>query len=295
MTHSVPGGTRTLADDLTISRMGYGAMQLAGLNVFGPPKDHDQALAVLRHAVELGITHIDTADYYGLAVVNQLIKQALHPYPDDLHIVTKVGARRGEDGSWKVARDPDDLKAQVHENLQHLGLDVLDVANLRMGSAEGTSEESIAEPFGALAELRQQGLVHQLGLSGISPAQLTEAQTIAPVVTVQNLYNLSNRCYRHLYLAIEVPVTRGRPGAWRRDTHRSRNKLVRTLVEEVDGHVGAASGPDHLPSPRSKSQQVLRNPGPKQSCRLLFPVTPQPATPEEEESCPTTTARRLRR
>ncbi len=193
MTRSISRGTLTLADGLIISRMGYGAMQLAGPGVFGPPKDRDQALAVLRETVELGITHIDTSDFYGPTVVNELIKEALHPYPANLHIVTKVGARRGEDGSWTVAQDPDDLTAQVDENMQHLGLDALDVVNLRVDPAEGTAGGSIAEPFGALAELRQQGLIRHLGLSGISSAQLTEAQTIAPVVTVQNLYNLANR------------------------------------------------------------------------------------------------------
>ncbi|MFF9488176.1 oxidoreductase [Streptomyces sp. NPDC014676] len=194
MTTSVlPGGALPLADGLTLSRMGYGAMQLAGPGVFGPPKDRDQALAVLREAVELGITHIDTSDFYGPAVVNELIKEALHPYAADLHIVTKVGARRGDDGSWIPSLDPEDLKAQVRENLQHLGLETLDVVNLRLGSVEGTSDESIADQFGALAELRQQGLIRHLGLSGVSDAQLTEAQTIAPVVTVQNLYNLANR------------------------------------------------------------------------------------------------------
>ncbi|GGT09412.1 MULTISPECIES: oxidoreductase [Streptomyces] len=194
MTTSVlPGGALPLADGLTLSRMGYGAMQLAGPGVFGPPKDRDQALAVLREAVELGITHIDTSDFYGPAVVNELIKEALHPYAADLHIVTKVGARRGDDGSWIPSLDPEDLKAQVRENLQHLGLETLDVVNLRLGSVEGTSDESIADQFGALAELRRQGLIRHLGLSGVSDAQLTEAQTIAPVVTVQNLYNLANR------------------------------------------------------------------------------------------------------
>ncbi|MEU9087546.1 oxidoreductase [Streptomyces sp. NPDC048357] len=193
MTTTTPGGTLTLADDLTISRMGYGAMQLAGPGVFGPPKDRDEALAVLREAVGVGITHIDTSDFYGPAVVNEVIKEALHPYPADLHIVTKVGARRGDDGGWIPSLEPADLKAQVHENLQHLGLDVLDVVNLRLGSVEGTSDESIAEQFGALADLREQGLVRHLGLSGVSDAQLTEAQAIAPVVTVQNLYNLANR------------------------------------------------------------------------------------------------------
>ncbi|MDF6045594.1 oxidoreductase [Streptomyces sp. JH14] len=193
MTTTVPGGALTLAEDLTISRMGYGAMQLAGPGVFGPPKDRPRAHAVLREAIDLGITHIDTSDFYGPFVVNELIREALHPYPADLRIVTKVGARRSGDGGWISALEPDDLKAQVHENLQHLGLDVLDVVHLRLGSLDGSSDESIAEQFGALAELRQQGLIRHLGLSGVSDAQLTEAQSIAPVVTVQNLYNIANR------------------------------------------------------------------------------------------------------
>jgi pyridoxine 4-dehydrogenase len=185
--------TLTLTDDLTLTRMGYGAMQLAGPGVFGPPKDRDQAIAVLREAVELGLTHIDTSDFYGPAVVNELIKEALHPYPEGLHIVTKVGARRDDQGGWVPSLEPADLKAQVHENLEHLGLDTLDVVNLRTGAHEGTTDESIAEQFGALAELREQGLIRHLGLSGVSGTQLTEAQAIAPVVTVQNLYNLANR------------------------------------------------------------------------------------------------------
>src|SRR5882762_1808907 len=152
MTTTVPGGALTLADDLTISRMGYGAMQLAGPGVFGPPKDRDQALAVLREAVELGITHIDTSDFYGPVVVNELIKEALYPYPAGLHIVTKVGARRSSDGGWVPSLEPEDLKAQVRENLQHLGLETLDVVNLRVGSVEGTSDEPIGPQFGALAE-----------------------------------------------------------------------------------------------------------------------------------------------
>ncbi|MCG5213294.1 oxidoreductase [Streptosporangium sp. KLBMP 9127] len=194
MSDTVPGGTLALADDLTLSRMGYGAMQLAGPNVFGPPKDRDEAVAVLREAVERGITHIDTSDFYGPAVVNELIREALHPYPADLHIVTKVGCRRGDDGSWNLSRDPQDLKAQVHENLQHLGLDTLDVVNLRLGTNEGqTNEEPIGDMFGALAELQEEGLIRHLGLSAASDAQLTEAQAIAPVVTMQNLYNLANR------------------------------------------------------------------------------------------------------
>jgi pyridoxine 4-dehydrogenase len=189
---SVPGGALRLADDLVISRMGFGAMQLAGPGVFGPPKDRDQALAVLREAVNLGVTHIDTSDFYGPFVVNELIREALHPYPADLRIVTKVGARRGQDGSWHPSLEPADLKAQVRENLAHLGVDALDVVNLRLSHA-GTGQESVAEPFGALAELRKEGLIRHLGLSEASDAQLTEAQAIAPVVTVQNLYNLADR------------------------------------------------------------------------------------------------------
>jgi pyridoxine 4-dehydrogenase len=193
MTTAVPGGTLTLADDLTLSRMGYGAMQLAGPGVFGPPKDRNQALAVLREAIELGVTHIDTSDFYGPAVVNELISEALRPYPAGLHIVTKVGARRTGDGGWIPSLEPEDLRAQVHANLQRLRLEALDVVNLRLPSVESTSDESIAERFGVLAELRQQGLIRHLGLSGVSDAQLTEAQAIAPVVTVQNLYNLAAR------------------------------------------------------------------------------------------------------
>ncbi len=150
-------------------------------------------MAVLREAVERGITHIDTSDFYGPVVVNEIIREALHPYPDDLHIVTKVGARRGSDGGWIMSRHPEDLKAQVYDNLRNLGLDVLDVVNLRLGTQDTADEESIGEKFGALAELREAGLIRHLGLSTVSAAQLTEAQAIAPVVTVQNLYNLANR------------------------------------------------------------------------------------------------------
>jgi pyridoxine 4-dehydrogenase len=192
MADSVPGGSRTLADDLTISRMGFGAMQLAGPGVFGPPSDRDQALAVLRETVELGITHIDTSDFYGPFIVNELIRAALHPYPAELRIVTKVGARRGEDGSWRPSLEPAELKAQVRENLEHLGLDVLDVVNLRLAE-EGSGDEPIEEQFGALAELQKEGLIRHLGLSAASDAQLTKAQAIAPVVTVQNLYNVASR------------------------------------------------------------------------------------------------------
>jgi aryl-alcohol dehydrogenase-like predicted oxidoreductase len=201
MATNLPGGALRLADDLTISRMGYGAMQLAGPGVFGPPMDHDEAIAVLRTAVELGITHIDTSDFYGPAVTNELIREALHPYAADLHIVTKVGARRTDDGGWIPSHDPEDLKAQVRENLDHLGLDVLDVVNLRLGSVEGTTDDSLAKEFTALAELQQQGLIKHLGLSGVSDKQLTEAQTIAPVVTVfparpAESVGLTRRCGR---------------------------------------------------------------------------------------------------
>ncbi|MGW1590388.1 oxidoreductase [Streptomyces sp. NPDC002386] len=187
------GGTVTPADGLTLTRMGYGAMQLAGPHVFGPPEDRARAVAVLRAAVDAGITHIDTADFYGPVVVNEIIREALHPYPDDLRIVTKVGARRGADGGWIMSRHPADLEAQVYDNLRHLGLETLDVVNLRLGDVDAPNEEPVAEMFGALAELRQQGLIRHLGLSAVSLAQLEEARGIAPVVTVQNLYNLAIR------------------------------------------------------------------------------------------------------
>jgi pyridoxine 4-dehydrogenase len=191
-----PGGTLKLADDLTISRMGYGAMQLAGPGVFGPPRDHDEAVAVLREAVDLGVTHLDTADFYGPTVTNELIREALHPYPEELRIATKVGARRGPDGSWIHSLDPQDLVAQVHDNLEHLGVDVLDLVYLRLETLtpnEGFVDHPLAEPFGALADLRSQGLIRHLALSGASEAHLTEAQAIAPVVAVQNYYNVVKR------------------------------------------------------------------------------------------------------
>jgi aryl-alcohol dehydrogenase-like predicted oxidoreductase len=190
MADRAPAGTLTLAGDLVLSRMGYGAMQLAGPGVFGPPRDRDQALRVLREAVDLGITHIDTSDFYGPVVVNELIRAALHPYPADLRIVTKVGARRGPDGSWRPSLDPEDLKAQVRENLAHLALDTLDVVNLRLPEQAG---EDLAEQFGTLAELQKEGVIRHLGLSAASSAQLAQAQAIAPVVTVQNLYNVASR------------------------------------------------------------------------------------------------------
>lgn len=186
-------GTFTLAEDLTVTRMGYGAMQLAGPYVFGPPADRAAAVAVLREAVALGITHIDTSDYYGPYVTNQIIKEALHPYPDDLHIVTKVGALRDAKGNWPRALAPDQLRQAVYDNLDHLGLDVLDVVNLRVGGLAGPEPGSIAGPFRVLAQLQQEGLIKHLGISTVNAEQITEAQAIAPLVCVQNLYNIANR------------------------------------------------------------------------------------------------------
>jgi pyridoxine 4-dehydrogenase len=190
--NGLPGGTYTVGD-LDLTRVGYGAMQLAGPGVFGPPKDRDAAIAVLREAVSIGITHIDTADFYGPYVTNEIIKEALYPYPENLHIVTKVGARRDETGGWPHARTPAELREQVHDNLKRLGLDALDVVNLRMGGLERPEPGSIAEQFAALSELRDQGLIRHLGLSTVNAEQLAEAQSIAPVVCVQNLYNIARR------------------------------------------------------------------------------------------------------
>ncbi|MEU7918690.1 aldo/keto reductase family oxidoreductase [Micromonospora zamorensis] len=189
---SLPGGTWTLGD-LTVTRFGYGAMQLAGPWVMGPPADHGGALAVLRAAVELGITHIDTSEAYGPHVTNQLIREALHPYPDSLHIVTKVGANRDQQGGWPPARDPESLRRSVHENLETLGLDVLDLVNLRLGDAAGPQPGSVAEAFETLVGLQQQGLIRHLGVSNATPEQVAEAQAIAPIVSVQNMYNLAHR------------------------------------------------------------------------------------------------------
>ena len=185
--------TFTLAGDLTLTRVGYGAMQLAGPGVWGPPRDRAEAVAVLRTAVELGVTHIDTSDFYGPHTVNEVIREALYPYPEDLRLVTKVGARRAPDRSWPPALSRRELTDAVHDNLKNLGLDALDVVNLRVGGVERPTPGSIAEPFGVLADLREQGLIKHLGVSGVNADQLTEAQAIAPVVTVQNLYNLARR------------------------------------------------------------------------------------------------------
>ena len=190
---ALPGGTFKLADDLVLTRMGYGAMQLAGPHVFGPPADHDGALAVLREVVRLGINHIDTSDFYGPHITNQLIKEALHPYPEQLRIVTKVGARRDAKGNWLKALAPDELRRAVHDNLHNLGLDALDVVNLRVGGLDAPEPGSIAAPFRVLAEMQGEGLIKHLGLSNVSAEQIAEAQSIAAVVCVQNFYNIANR------------------------------------------------------------------------------------------------------
>ena len=178
----------------TVHRMGYGAMQLAGPGVFGPPKDRDVAIAVLREALASGVNHIDTSDFYGPHVTNQIIREALHPYPDDLLIVTKVGAVRGADGSWNPAIEPEEIEQGVHDNLRNLGLDVLDVVNMRiMGKIHTPGEGSIAKQVAALAKLQQKGLVRHIGLSNVTAAQIAEAQGIAEIVCVQNHYNLVQR------------------------------------------------------------------------------------------------------
>jgi pyridoxine 4-dehydrogenase len=187
-------GTFTLPNtSLTLNRMGYGAMQLAGPQVFGPPRNVAAAVAVLREAIDSGVNHIDTSDFYGPHVTNQIIRQALHPYGDNLVIVTKVGARRGEDKSWIHARSRQELIDAVHDNLRNLALDKLDVVNLRVGGVMGPTEGSIEEPLTALVELKHQGLIRHLGLSNVSPEQLAEAQKISEIVCIQNLYNVAHR------------------------------------------------------------------------------------------------------
>jgi pyridoxine 4-dehydrogenase len=195
MSEATLGGRFTFpGTSLTVHRIGYGAMQLAGPGVFGPPKDPDGAVAVLREAVAAGVNHIDTADFYGPHFTNQIIRQALHPYPAGLVIVTKLGARRPPDGSWQPAVSPQDLTAGVHDNLRDLGLDALDIVNYRaMGAIHGPAEGSIAQQVTVLADLRHKGLIRHIGLSNVTAAQVAEAQAIAPIVCVQNNYNLAHR------------------------------------------------------------------------------------------------------
>ena len=189
---SLPGGGWSLGD-LTVTRFGYGAMQLAGPGVMGPPADHKGALAVLREAVDLGITHIDTSNAYGPRITNELIREALHPYPRSLHIVTKVGARRDAQGGWPTARRPEDLREQVQQNLDALGVDALDLVNLRVGDAAGPQPGSLARALETLVELQEAGLVRHLGVSNVTGEQVAEAQGIATIVCVQNMYNLAHR------------------------------------------------------------------------------------------------------
>lgn len=195
MTDITTAGTFTLGGR-SVKRMGYGAMQLAGPGVFGPPKDRGAAIAVLREAVASGVDHIDTSDFYGPHVTNEIIREALHPYPDDLVIVTKVGAVRGADGSWNPAYSPEALTSAAHDNLRNLGVESLDVVNLRLmgdGAGHGPSEGSLEATFTPLAELQRQGIIRHLGLSNATAAQVAQARTIAPVVCVQNLYNVAHR------------------------------------------------------------------------------------------------------
>jgi len=188
------GGSFTFpGNSMTVHRMGYGAMQLAGPGVFGPPRDPDAAVAVLREAIAEGVNHIDTSDFYGPHVTNQIIRRALHPYPDELVIVTKIGARRGADKSWIPALSRQELIDGAHDNLRNLDVEVLDAVNLRVGGLEAPSEGSIAEPLAALVELKRKGLIRHIGLSNVSPTQLKEAQTLTEIVCVQNFYNVAHR------------------------------------------------------------------------------------------------------
>jgi pyridoxine 4-dehydrogenase len=188
------GGSFMFANaSLTVNRMGYGAMQLAGPQVWGPPRDPDEAVTVLREAIDAGVNHIDTSDFYGPHVTNQIIRQALHPYPDDLLIVTKVGARRKDDKSWIPALSRQELIDAVHDNLRNLGVEMLDVVNLRVGEVLRPSEGSIEEPLAVLAELQRQGLIRHLGLSNVTPRQFAEAQEISEIVCVQNFFNIAQR------------------------------------------------------------------------------------------------------
>jgi pyridoxine 4-dehydrogenase len=186
-TFNFPGTT------LSVHRVGYGAMQLAGPHVFGPPRDRTEAIAVLREAIASGVNHIDTSDFYGPHITNQIIKQALHPYPKDLILVTKVGVRRGDDGSLILDRSRENLVESIHDNLRNLGLEALDVVNLRMGGFSAPEPGSIAEPLKVLIELKQQGLIRHIGLSTVTPDQFAEAQTLTEIVGIQNFYNLANR------------------------------------------------------------------------------------------------------
>jgi pyridoxine 4-dehydrogenase len=192
-THNLGGAFTPAGTSFQLNRIGFGSMQLTGPMAWGPPRDRNAAVAVVREAVRLGINHIDTSDYYGPYIANEIIREALHPYPRELVIVTKVGARREPDKSWPAALSKKDLTDAVHDNLRRLGLDALDIVNLRVGNARGTNDASIAEPLTVLADLRERGLIKQIGLSNISRRQFSEGQAIAQIVSVQNYYNLAHR------------------------------------------------------------------------------------------------------
>ncbi|MCY1137548.1 oxidoreductase [Actinoplanes sp. Pm04-4] len=242
--------TVTLAEDLTLTRIGFGAMQLAGPNAFGPPRDRAAAIRVLREAVELGVTHLDTSDYYGPFVTNEIIREALHPYPSDLRIVTKVGFRRGADGSWNPAQD--DLRKQVESNLEHLGLDALDAVNLRVAGPG-----SLARAFDELAGLRAEGLIRHLGLSNVTAEQVAEARAIAPIVFVQNMYNLVLRGDDPLIDSLAADGIGYVPffplGGWR--------PLQSTVLEEVAASVGATPQQTALAWLLQRSPTILPIPG----------------------------------
>ncbi len=258
---ALPGGTVRLAADLTLTRVGYGAMQLAGPGVFGPPKDRDEAIAVLREVVDLGITHIDTAEYYGPHVTNELIREALYPYPEGLHIVTKVGATRDARGGWPHARSPEQLRAQVHENLRSLRLEELDVVNLRLGGGpDGHSSVhgEVVESFGALADLQREGLIRHLGISTVDAGQIAEAQAIAPVVCVQNWYNLATDHHHLAGFRRRRPQQAAghRPG---HHQHHSKDDEERAAEYVIVSHTsgsagrGAILGDEDTPTPRSSA------------------------------------------
>ncbi|HEX7733918.1 MAG TPA: aldo/keto reductase family oxidoreductase [Ktedonobacteraceae bacterium] len=272
-------GMFTMAEDLTVTRMGYGAMQLAGPHVFGPPADRNAAVAVLREALALGITHIDTSDFYGPHITNQIIKEALHPYPDSLHIVTKVGALRDAEGGWPQALAPEQLRQAVFDNLNNLGLDALDVVNLRVVGLDSPTPGSIAEPFTVLAQLQQEGLIKHLGLSTVNAEQIAEARSIAPIVCVQNFYNLAHRADDDL---IDALVTQGIAyvpyfplGGF--------SPLQSNTLEAVAARLGAAPMAVALAWLLQRSPNILLIPGTSSVSHLRANVTAAALTLSEDD------------
>jgi aryl-alcohol dehydrogenase-like predicted oxidoreductase len=277
--NALPGGTFSPAEGLAVPRMGYGAMQLAGPGVFGPPKDRDAAVAVLREAVELGITHIDTADFYGPHITNQIIKEALYPYPAELRIVTKVGAKRDAQGGWPHARSPQELRQAVHDNLKNLGLDALDVVNLRVGGLDSPEPGSIAEQFTALAQLQQEGLIRHLGLSTVNAEQVAEARSIAPVVCVQNYCNLANRADDSLIDSLAAQGIAYVPyfplGGF--------NPLQSGTLESVATRLGTTTMPVALAWLLQRSPNILLIPGTSSVSHLRENITGAALTIPEDE------------